>query len=427
MNERLTLQDLIDILAKKQDITKKDAEIFLRELIAVISENIENNEPVKIKDFGTFKLVKVNARRSVDVNTGEAIEIPAHYKLNFTPDKLLKEAINRPFSHFESVVLEEGVSFDNLEDKEDIEVDDGNEDAEAIVEDKAQEEIVPVIPPTIIPTEQQEDIQENIEQREPDAIVESIIEEEVVQKEEAIVEIVEEEVPEVEIVRQEPEVQPSQEADIPKEEIPEQPEGEAVVHKDFVPKVARKLDEVSETESEKMFGEHERKTKRRRFISLGFILLLIIAGFAVGGLYLQEIMSFFSQNPTEDKSRNVIDLRQKTEADSVKIVVSAADSLSAEVKEEPKNNVKDILPLATETIKSGQTLRLISLKYYGNRSFWPYIYEENKSIIKNPNNVPLGTQLVIPSPEKYGIDAKDSESVTKARALEEKLIKEMSL
>ena len=115
MNERLSLQDLIDLLAKKQEITKKEAEVFLRELIAVISETIESNESVKIKDFGTFKLVKVNARKSVDVNTGEAIEIAAHYKLSFTPDKLLKEAINRPFVHFESVVLEEGVSFDNIE------------------------------------------------------------------------------------------------------------------------------------------------------------------------------------------------------------------------------------------------------------------------------------------------------------------------
>lgn len=426
MNERLTLQDLIDILAKKQDITKKDAETFLRELIAVISENIEKNEPVKIKDFGTFKLVLVNARRSVDVNTGEAIEIPAHYKLNFTPDKLLKEAINRPFAHFESVVLEDGVAFDNLENREEVDVNDGNEDTEAIEEDK-DKEVAPVVPPTIIPAEQQEDIQENAQQGgEPDAIVESIIEEEVVHEKETSKDIVEEDIPEVEVASQEPEVQPVQETDIPKEEDVEQLEVEAVVQKDFVPKVAKKLDEVSETESEKMFEEHQKKTKRRRFISLSFILLLIIAGFAVGGLYLQEIMSFFSEETIEDKTRNVIDLRQKTEVDSAKIVVSAADSLSAEVKE-PKKDVKDTLPLATETIKSGQTLRLISLKYYRNRSFWPYIYEENKAIIKNPNNVPLGTNLVIPSPDKYGIDANDSESVAKARALEEKLIKEMNL
>ena len=117
MNDRLSLQDLIDLLAQKQGITKKDAETFLREFIALISENIESNEPVKIKDFGTFKLIKVNARKSVDVNTGEAIEIPAHYKLCFTPDKSLKYAINRPFSHFDSVLLEFGVSFTNI-DKE---------------------------------------------------------------------------------------------------------------------------------------------------------------------------------------------------------------------------------------------------------------------------------------------------------------------
>ena len=139
MNERLSLQDLIDLLAKKQEITKKEAEVFLRELIAVISETIESNESVKIKDFGTFKLVKVNARKSVDVNTGEAIEIAAHYKLSFTPDKLLKEAINRPFAHFESVVLEEGVSFDNIEKDETVNIEEADEEEDVSVDEETNE------------------------------------------------------------------------------------------------------------------------------------------------------------------------------------------------------------------------------------------------------------------------------------------------
>jgi len=72
-------------------------------------------------------------------------------------------------------------------------------------------------------------------------------------------------------------------------------------------------------------------------------------------------------------------------------------------------------------------LRNIALKYYGNKSFWVYIYEENKDKIKNVNNVPLGTTLTIPAPAKYGIDAKDAESVKKARKTEEELFSRMGI
>jgi len=107
MNEKLLLQDLVVLLAKKSGITQKEADKFFRELFQLVLEGIYGNDIVKIKDFGTFKLVKINSRESVDVNTGNKIEIPAHYKMSFTPDKTLKELVNEPFAHFESVPLDE--------------------------------------------------------------------------------------------------------------------------------------------------------------------------------------------------------------------------------------------------------------------------------------------------------------------------------
>ncbi len=74
------------------------------------------------------------------------------------------------------------------------------------------------------------------------------------------------------------------------------------------------------------------------------------------------------------------------------------------------------------TIQKGHTLRNISLKYYGNKSFWVYIYEANKGKIKNPNNVPLGTKLAIPSLKNYGVDPKDPKEVEKAKVMEKKLL-----
>lgn len=106
MSRKLTLQDLVNLLSKKSKITKKDADAFLRELLQLVLERVSEKESVKIKDFGTFKLILINKRESVDVNTGEKIEIPAHYKFTFTPDKELKRLVNEPFSQLESVVLD---------------------------------------------------------------------------------------------------------------------------------------------------------------------------------------------------------------------------------------------------------------------------------------------------------------------------------
>lgn len=125
MNEKLSLQDLVDLLSKKAKITKKDADAFYRELFQLILERIFDNDFVKIKDFGTFKLISVSSRESVNVNTGEKIEIPSHYKLSFIPDKILKNLVNKPFSQFETILLEDGVTFEaSVDDNEEDESDD---------------------------------------------------------------------------------------------------------------------------------------------------------------------------------------------------------------------------------------------------------------------------------------------------------------
>ncbi len=115
MNEKLTLQDIVVLLAKKADITQKEADKFYRELVQLILECIYKNEIVKIKDFGTFKLVSISERESVDVNTGDKIVIPPHYKMSFTPDKSLKTLVNKPFAHFESVVLDDDIESSAVE------------------------------------------------------------------------------------------------------------------------------------------------------------------------------------------------------------------------------------------------------------------------------------------------------------------------
>lgn len=420
MNERLSLQDLIDLLAKKQGIAKKEAETFLRELIAVISESIESNDPVRIKDFGVFKLVKVNARKSVDVNTGEAIEIPAHYKLSFTPDKSLKEAINKPFAHFESVVLEDGVSFENVESEteEDIteELDDSTDTS------SIEEEITEYIN---VPEESAEKAIEanEIVEGTPDPEIETEAE-----AESAITEA-------------------KEEAEINTEEDNTTENAPGIIQEETV--AAFKVPSAS-TDIESMLYNHRKKSKRRRFISLGFVILLILAAFAIGGYYFQELAVFLTGQPPVDKSKKVVivfdkkspadSLTQRQDSTQIKDVAQETKKEPQQEtklpKAEPKNDqakitaqpVKDSSkPLATETIRSGHTLRNIALEYYGHKSFWVYIYEENKAVIKNANNIALGTKLIIPAPAKYGIDSKNPASIEKAKQRETKLFKEMGI
>lgn len=382
MNERLNLQDLIDFLAKKQDLTKKDAESFLRELVAVISETIESNESVRIKDFGLFKLVKVNARKSVDVNTGEAIEIAAHYKLSFTPDKAFKEAINKPFAHFESVILEEGVSFDNIEADNQVDTEDENDPDTGIEND-------------VIEVEETKE--------EPSVVVEELTSTDAETSEQQSIE----------------EIIPAASSEMGESDQSEVGDGSAI-----------SKEEPEDIES--MFQSHERKTKRRRFISLSFIVCLIIAGFAIGGYYFQELAMGLTSDPSIQKEEIVVVNAPDTVplTDTLPLKVIEKDSIVDVVKApitETKNVSNDNAPLAKITIESGHTLRNISLKYYGHKSFWIYIYQENKGAIKNPNNVPIGTKLTIPAPSKYGIDAKDPAAVKKAKAAESKLISSLSL
>jgi nucleoid DNA-binding protein len=407
MNERLSLQDLIDLLAKKQEITKKDAEAFLRELVAVVTENIEAGESVKIKDLGTFKTVKINARKSVDVNTGEAIEIAAHYKLSFNPDKLLKEAVNRPFAHFESVVLEEGVTFDNMESEIEEERDEEDEEDVTIEDEITGYKTIELT--DNIDNKTDNDIQ-------PVEIINTdISEEEVV--EELVGEAVEPE-PVKEEVISEPEVEIEDKTEL-------DPENEDFAREDIVPK---------------------RKGIRKRYITLAFFIFLIIAGFVVGGLYFQEIATYLTKGASNDedtmKIAKLSDIEPPLVAPVIDSITKEPDSIpaspasgvhsqdrgkdlqappsSAPVKPAkaiaPKVSVDN--PLAEETIKYGHTLRNIALKYYGNKSFWVYIYEENKDKIKNINNVPIGTKLTIPAPVKYKINPQDEESVKKAKAIE---------
>ena len=115
MNAKLNMQHLVDLMAERNGTTKKSEEHFLKEFFALIQEGLLQESYVKIKGLGTFKLMEVENRSSVNVNTGEPIDIEGHTKVSFTPDSELKELINKPFANFENVILhEESILKDTL-------------------------------------------------------------------------------------------------------------------------------------------------------------------------------------------------------------------------------------------------------------------------------------------------------------------------
>ncbi len=108
------IKDIAAMLAAKKGMDAADAEKYVETFFALVSESLIPDKVVKVKGFGTFKLVEVRDRESVDVNTGERVVIDGHSKISFAPDNTLIELVNKPFSQFETVVLNEGVDFDKL-------------------------------------------------------------------------------------------------------------------------------------------------------------------------------------------------------------------------------------------------------------------------------------------------------------------------
>ena len=114
MDEKVNLQDIIRLLAEKKGLGNAKAEAFVKAFFSIIEDALKVDKAVKIKGFGTFKLTSIDSRESVDVNTGQRITIKDHTRITFVPDPRLRDLVNKPFSHFEAVVLHEGVNFDDV-------------------------------------------------------------------------------------------------------------------------------------------------------------------------------------------------------------------------------------------------------------------------------------------------------------------------
>ena len=106
------LQLILEELSKKSGLSVKEADSFVSAIFEVVNNGLKEDKITKVKGLGTFKLLAVKPRESINVNTGERVLIEGHNKVSFTPDSFMKELVNKPFSQFETVILNDGVEFE---------------------------------------------------------------------------------------------------------------------------------------------------------------------------------------------------------------------------------------------------------------------------------------------------------------------------
>ena len=380
MNNRLTIQDLAGLLAEYTGKDKNSSERFLREFIAVVSEGVYTDKLVKVKGIGTFKIIPVEKRESIHVNTGERFVIPEHYKFSFLPDKELRELVNKPFSFFETTELRENVDFTDMDvvlDEPDIKE----------TEDESIEEMIPE--------------EKHLPEEEP-----------VVFSEEGSA------------------VPPEEDPVVFSEEEPAgQPEDEGM--DTLEPVVDEHSDSSgpdSPSEEVETGPDAERKKPRTKRIAVVSMFVFLLMLFNIG-LYLNRAY-FFKKGKEPLRIDTVFPKGETvaTEAVPDTTIVFANEDSSRTVGETTVEN-PEVEPEATSPkviarvkIEPGSRLTLISLKYYGSKLFWVYLYEYNRAVITDPNNVPIGTVIEVPAPEMYGIDRRDRSSIEKAAARQTEIL-----
>lgn len=493
MNNKLTIQELATLLSVKSGKDVYETERFIREFITVVSEGLFSDKMVKVKGLGTFKIVLVEDRESIHVNTGERILIPAHYKCSFLPDNELKELVNRPFSIFETTEIGDAASFQDMEmaddsDEDDVDSDlesDANEDGEDLslpkssvtenringlldkemTEELADPEDLPEIhsPEEALTVDKQpngqiDTVDSPVSDDSPEEVSEPYNEETIEMenpKEKDTIEV-EDSINMDETLSEE--IDESPEADLASEVVDTIPDSQA---NELTPEI-ESSSQVDSLDKEKEQTENREEIIRVKLASLsakdpvafvapeakpkkrrkhGHTATKTFFYIIVGGLLVTASVALFfyfqslevrnavpimiesvSAIPTEtpaptDSVFDESDSIPSNEKDSVPEVVSEPQGTMQ--TEQVKTKYMD-----TVVIQTGDRLTLISLKYYGHKIFWVYLYLANKESIPNPNSVAIGTQIHIPVPETYNIDANDEQSIRKAAALQTEILKE---
>lgn len=428
MSDKITIQDIIELLAEKHGMSKKDAEAFVKGVFDLIEEALASEKYVKVKGLGTFKLTEVESRESVNVNTGERFQIQGHNKISFTPDTTMKDLINKPFAHFETVILNENTQLEDTETEFEGE-NDGEESAEEVIStpevpkdddahtitsvsdngvdiqpvtDVSEPEKTIAADETSKVVEEQQPTEENHLAEEAPKAVEKTSEEEPVDIAEAVVEALQEEKTVSETITV----------------------SEAVASE---PQLVTVPEDSLKTPEKPL---KEEKKKSPWGIIIAIILVLCIAG----GIYwfmqsssnkqpvkksvtttlpptvkevpndsvslrqqdTASVSDLQTKEPVQPQPAETPLQQQPTKPESHSSVKSAVNQEIAKVTLADTVEYDIVGTMTNYTLQEGESLIKLALKFYGTKKLWPYIVKHNKNVIKDADRVPIGTTLRIP-------------------------------
>ena len=435
MKQKLLLSDFAQWLSEKEGITKKEAQTFLRTLFQIVEQGLTDDQFVKIKGLGTFKLVTVNERESVNINTGERFQIGEHNKIAFIPDASMKEIINRPFAHFESVDLSDETDtaeLDAVDEAVKQEFPPISEEETSTAEESIPttvEVITESSHPTSLP-EKQKDVTEEVSEEsnlteeiptEIATITEGLEEKKAEEKAEETETLAQAE--ETETLAQAEETETLAQAEAvaitAKETASESQVSEETLTPEETPiqvvSTSEKTDamgtdaeiSVSQPTTLTVSGaavEEEEDTRRpwlRRTLMALFVLLLCTASY-FAGYYRLLCPPCASTAPTAPAAKVQPDSTQAKKPQAAK-KDSAAVSAASQTVSKPLNEAKDSVKqpqkqeeavTRTHTIRVGDNLSRIARKYYGDDHYVDFIIRQNN--LKNADNIHVGKVLVLP-------------------------------
>ncbi|MBO5676922.1 MAG: HU family DNA-binding protein [Bacteroidaceae bacterium] len=436
MSRKILPAELVEIIARNEGITKKKSEAFMRAFFEVVEEGLRTDSFVKIKGFGTFKLVNVSERESVNISTGERFQISGHTKVSFLPDTAFKDLINRPFSHFETILIPDSTTQEELDAISEAPIEEAEEAPEApeVVEVISESVATttssvtlesntetPVFP-NIAQTSEEDNVEEtpiHLEEKEVESTEESLIEDvkiESLQSHETTLEATE-----VTEISPNNTMTPTPVEDTAT--IPQQPLEETVPTTECQQQLHISSTPIDSTENEMNSTDNNNKSKNSRTLMWGilWIISLIIAYLAGYHRIIPLDADFHNEEVTEvnvaSVSTDTLQVATDTLATAtdtlttsspINLLPAGADTLSvirgidkatAEklAQGQPQVKVGSFLIIGTfrkHTMRSGDTLFKLARSVYGHKDYVKYIILYNQ--FPNPDNVYIGTEILLP-------------------------------
>lgn len=419
MNSKITLAAITKLLSARSSQDEKVCENVLKNFFQQISGSLESGESVKIKGFGTFKLSRVESRKSVDVSSGLDNEIPAHSRIVFVPAKELASAVNAPFEMFETIELDESILEEDLmlaESQQNDLMIAGYETA-LIEEREKEKELIEKYPdlPEIMENEEAGGASEEAEERNGSDEENSSSEK-----------------PgkcgnSTEKVESGDSATPDDAKDLQDAKLPEN-----------APEAYHPGDSGEEDEG---YGNACSKVGKPGFRH-GFIwgmagaLCLFALGLAILWFVNDDFAGFgrgLFRGGAENRDVPAADTAQisappvtaNAQEGEIAMEENAITGIETGMPDVVEDEVSDrVVPTQPsdkktvyDTITTTHYLTTMAKRHYGNYHLWPYIYKENEKILGHPNRIRPGTRVVIPDLSKYGVNPKNSEDIEKAKRM----------